>query len=220
MAYLQKENGLKIQIIQQLNQLKKLVYLISPSKINKEFYSQLDEVLIFKNVKFFQLRLKKVKENSLIKIAKKIKKITDKHKVKLIINDNYKLACKINADGCHMGQFDGSFKIARKKLKNKILGITCHNSEALAKNAIKYKVNYIAFGSFFKSKLKPNASKANIDIIRWAKKNIKKPIVVIGGINNFNYKKLLNAGAKYIAISSFIWDNPKLKPEIAIRKFK
>ena len=54
----------------------------------------------------------------------------------------------------------------------------------------------------------------------FAKKNIKKPIVVIGGINNNNYIKLVKAGAKYIALSSFIWDNPKLKPEQAIRKFK
>ena len=200
--------------------MKRLVYLISPNKINQKFYSQLDEVLTFKNVKYFQLRLKRVKENSLIKIANKIKKITDKHNVKLIINDNYKLACKIKADGCHMGQFDGSFDIARKKLKNKILGITCHNSKTLAKIAIKYKVDYIAFGSFFKSKLKPNASKANIDIINWANKNVRKPIVVIGGINNFNYQKLLSAGAKYIAMSSFIWDNPKLKPKFAIKKFK
>ena len=200
--------------------MKRLVYLISPNKINQKFYSQLDEVLTFKNVKFFQLRLKRVKENSLIKIANKIKKITDKHNVKLIINDNYELACKIKADGCHMGQFDGSFNIARKKLKNKILGITCHNSKTLAKIAIRYKVDYIAFGSFFKSKLKPNASKANIDIIKWANKNVRKPIVVIGGINNFNYQKLLSAGAKYIAMSSFIWDNPKLKPKFAIKKFK
>ena len=51
------------------------------------------------------------------------------------------------------------------------------------------------------------------------KKNIKKPIVVIGGINNNNYKKLMGAGAKYIALSSYIWDNPKLRPEQAIRKF-
>ena len=57
-------------------------------------------------------------------------------------------------------------------------------------------------------------------VLKWAKKNIKKPIVVIGGITDKNYKKLINAGANYIAISSFIWDNPKLKPEIAIKKFK
>ena len=200
--------------------MKRLVYLISPSKINDSFYPDLEKVLSFKNVKYFQLRLKNVKINDLLKIAYKIKKITKKHKIKLIINDNFAVACKVGADGCHMGQLDGSFKIARKKIKNKILGITCHNSRDLAKNALKFKADYIAFGSFFKSRLKPNAKKANLDILKWSKKNIKKPIVVIGGINNLNYKKLINAGAKYIAISIYIWDNPKLKPEFAIKKFK
>mgnify|MGYP001299623833 FL=1 len=200
--------------------MKKLVYLISPNKINSNFYSDLDKVLAYKNVGFFQLRLKNVKRIKLLKITNKINKITSRHKVRLIINDNFNLASKINVDGCHLGQLDGSFKIARKKLKNKILGITCHNSKTLAKTAIKNNADYIAFGSFFKSKLKPKAKKANINILNWAKKNISKPIIVIGGINNLNYKKLINAGAKYIAISSYIWDNPKLKPELAIRKFK
>ena len=200
--------------------MKKFVYLISPNKINSKFYNDLDRVLTFKNVRFFQLRLKKINSNSISKIISKIKKITKKHKVKFIINDDYILASKISSDGCHMGQLDGSIKDAREKLKGKILGITCHNSKILAMNAIKNKADYIAFGSFFKSRLKPNAKKANLGILRWAKKKIKKPIVVIGGINNINYKKLIKAGAKYIAISSFIWDNPKLKPETAIRKFK
>ena len=200
--------------------MKKFVYLISPKEINNKFYLNLDKVLSHKNVGFFQLRLKKIKKNKLLKIINKIKKITSKHKVKLIINDNFFLASRIQVDGCHMGQLDGSFKIARKKLKNKILGITCHNSKKLALNAIKNKADYIAFGSFFKSKLKPKATKANLNILRWAKKNIQRPVVVIGGINNLNYNKLINNGAKYIAISSFIWDNPKLKPEVAIKKFK
>ena len=200
--------------------MKKLVYLISPNKIDHNFFSSLDKVLSFKNVKFFQLRLKNINQKRLLKISKKIKKVTAKHKVKFIINDYFILTSKIKADGCHMGQLDGSLKIARKKLKGKILGITCHNSKILALNAIKNKADYIAFGSFFKSRLKPSAKKANLNILRWAKKNIKKPIVVIGGINNLNYKKLINAGAKYIALSSYIWDNPKLKPEQAISKFK
>ena len=200
--------------------LKRLVYLISPNKINESFYASLDKVLSLKNVKFFQLRVKKANQKKILFISKKIKKITTKHKVKFIINDYFSLASKIKADGCHMGQVDGSFKIARKKLKKKILGITCHNSKILANNAIENKADYIAFGSFFKSRLKPSAKKANLHILKWAKKNIKKPIVVIGGINNLNYKKLMRAGAKYIALSSFIWDNPKLKPEQAISKFK
>ena len=203
-----------------LTSLKKLVYLISPNKINHSFYASLDKVLSFKNVKFFQLRLKNVSQKKLLTISRRIKKITAKHKVKFIINDYFILASKIKADGCHMGQLDGSFKIARKKLKGVIFGVTCHNSKALANKAIRNKADYIALGSFFKSRLKPNAKKANLDILKWAKKNIKKPIVAIGGINNQNYKKLTQAGAKYIALSSFIWDNPKLKPEQAIKKFK
>ena len=115
---------------------------------------------------------------------------------------------------------DGSIKDANKVLKNKIIGITCHNSKSLAKKAIKNRASYVAFGSFNKSRLKPKARPANLSILKWAKKNIKKPIVAIGGINNSNYKRIIKAGAKYIAISSYIWDNPNLKPELAIRKFK
>ena len=198
----------------------KLVYLISPNKITKNFYSKLDKVLAYGNTAFFQLRLKNINNRRIFLITKKIKKITKKYKVKLIINDNYSLALKVKADGCHMGQNDGSFKIARNKLRKKILGITCHNSKKIARDVLKFRPNYLAFGSFYKSKLKPNSIKANLDILRWSNKNIKKPIVVIGGINNKNYKRLIKSGAKYIAISSFIWDNPSLKPEFAIRKFK
>ena len=200
--------------------MRKFVYLLSPNKINQSFYSELDRVLSFKNVKFFQLRLKNISKKKLLYISKKIKKITVKYKVELIINDYFDFASNIKADGCHMGQLDGSLKIARKKLKGMILGVTCHSSRILAKKAIMYNADYIAFGSFFKSKLKPNAKKADLKILKWAKKNIRKPIVVIGGINNINYKKLINSGANYIALSSFIWDNPKLKPEQAIKKFK
>ena len=200
--------------------MNKLVYLISPNEISNNFYYSLNKVLSYGNVKFFQLRLKKKKRKEIIEIGKKIRKITSRYNVKLIINDDYNLVSKIRADGCHLGQLDGSIKIAKKKLKNKILGVTCHNSITLAKMAIKDNADYVAFGSFFKSNLKPNAKKANLSILKIAKKKVRRPIVAIGGINNLNYKRLIRLGVKYIAISSFIWDNPKLKPEIAIRMFK
>ena len=200
--------------------MKKLVYLISPEKIYNNFYDDLTKVLAVKNVKFFQLRLKKLEKTKIIKIAKEIRKITKKYKVKLIINDHPDISKIINADGCHLGQSDGSVIKAKKYLKKKIIGVTCHNSKSLAKIAIQNKADYLAFGSFSNSKLKPKAKKANLNILKWARKNTKKPIVAIGGVNNLNYKKLIKSGAKYIAISSYIWDNPKLKPEIAVRKFK
>ena len=128
--------------------LKRFIYLISPNKVNRSFYTSLDKVLSFKNVKFFSGAIKKTLVKKTFKHHTKDKKITAKHKVKLIINDNFILSSKIKANGCHMGQYDGSFKIAREILKGKILGITCHNSKILAKNAVKNKADYIAFGSF------------------------------------------------------------------------
>ena len=68
-----------------LKPLKRLVYLISPNKINQKFFTNLDKVLSFKNVKFFQLRLKNVSQKRLINTCEKIRKITAKHKVKFII---------------------------------------------------------------------------------------------------------------------------------------
>ena len=199
--------------------LKRIVYLISPNKIYPNFFTDLEKVLSSNHVSFFQLRLKNNNKNQIIKIAKKIKPITKKFKVKFLINDSYKIAKKVSSDGCHLGQSDENSRSAKKNLKNKIIGVTCHNSKALALQALKDKASYVAFGSFFNSKLKPNAKKASLKILNWAKKNIKKPIVAIGGINEKNYKNLIKAGANYIAISTVIWNNPFLKPEIAIRKF-
>jgi len=180
----------------------------------------LEEVLSSKKVKYFQLRLKRHSGSKLIKIAKKIKIITKKYKVKLIINDSPILAKKINADGCHLGQSDGSIKNAKSLLKkNKIIGITCHGSKKLILDAIKQKPSYIALGSFFKSRLKPRAKKAQKNLVKWSKQRTKLPIVAIGGINNRNYKSLIKFGVNYLAISSYIWNNPRLKPKKAIRKF-
>jgi|TARA_B110000444_G_C18797737_1_gene575786 thiamine-phosphate pyrophosphorylase len=199
--------------------LKRFIYLISPKKIYKNFYHDLNKVLASKKVEFFQLRIKNKNKKKIFQIAKKIGNITKKYNVKLIINDNPKIAQKVKADGCHLGQLDINIVQAKKILKNKIIGITCHNSKKLAQMALKNKASYVAFGSFYKSKLKPDAKKANLKVLKWAKKNVKKPIVVIGGITDKNYKKLIKTGANYIAISSFIWDNPKIKPELVIKNF-
>ena len=207
-------------MVSRTRSLNKLIYLISPNKIYPNFYKDLDNTLSSKKVSFFQLRLKKEPENIIMKIAEKIKKITKKHKVKFIINDDSQLAKKVSADGCHIGQLDNTVGSARKNIKKKIIGVTCHNSRELALKASKDKADYLAFGSFFKSKLKPNAKKADLKILLWAKKKIRKPIVVIGGITDKNYKKLIKAGANYIAISTFIWNNQLLKPEVAVKKFK
>ena len=194
--------------------------MISPDKINLNFYTDLISVLETKKVKYFQLRLKKASENKIIKTSKKIKKICRDFKVKFIINDSPLIAKKVGADGCHLGQADMNIKEARKIIKNKIIGVTCHNSVRFAKEAIKNRANYIAIGAFYRSKTKLTKYKATIKDLKKIKNISKKPIVAIGGINQNNFKKLLLNKADFLAISSFIWKNNKLKPKEAMEKIK
>ena len=199
----------------------KFVYLISPNKIkNNYFYKDLESIFKTNKVSHFQLRLKNEKKNKIISIGKKVIKICRKYKVKLIINDSPYLTNKIDADGCHLGQSDSNMKFARKKLKNKIIGVTCHNSIKLVNKAIREGADYIAIGAFYSSKTKKVKFKATIKQLKEAKKITKIPIVAIGGIKFSNYKKLLLNKANFLAISGYIWNNNKLNPVESIRKLK
>ena len=164
--------------------------------------------------------MKNTKIKKKILIGKRIKQICKKFNVKFLVNDDPFLAKKLGADGCHLGQKDMDINQARKILKKKIIGITCHNSIKLAKTAIKYNPNYIAFGAFYPTKTKRVKYKANISILKKIKKYSKLPIVAIGGISDKNYKKLLLNKASFLAISGYIWNNKKLKPLEAIKKLK
>ena len=200
---------------------KKFVYLISPNRINNNnFYKQLENLFKTKKISFFQLRLKSEKIINKLIIGKKISKICKKYNVKFIINDDPILANKLNSDGCHLGQKDMKILEAQKILKNKIVGITCHNSLNLVKQAIKNKANYIAIGAFNPSKTKKVKFKANIKLLKVVKKITSIPIVAIGGINHTNYKNLLLNKANFLAISGYIWKNKKYKPIEAIKKLK
>ena len=199
---------------------KKFIYLISPNKIYSSFYNDLEEVLKSRKVSFFQLRLKKISLKKKLLIGNRIKQICKKQRIKFLVNDDVLLAKKLSSDGCHLGQKDMKISKARKIIKKKIIGITCHNSIKLAKSAIKDKADYLAFGAFNVSKTKKTKFKANIGLLKRIKKITKTPIVAIGGINSDNYKKLLLNKANFLAISGFIWNNKKLKPKDAIKELK
>jgi len=198
---------------------KKFIYLISPNKIkNNSFFHNLNLVLKSNKVSFFQLRLKNESFDKKIQISKRILKVCRKNNVKFIINDDPNCALKVNADGCHLGQKDMNINEARKILKKKIIGITCHNSTELAKKAASKGANYIALGAFYKTNTKKRTHKADLKTLEKIKKLVKLPVVAIGGINEKNYKKLLLNKADFLAISSYIWNNKKLKPQKAIEK--
>ena len=162
------------------------------------------------------MRLKKYSLRQKILIGKKIKNICEANKVYFLVNDDPRLAKKLDADGCHLGQKDMKINEARKIIGNKIIGVTCHNSIKLAKIAIKSNPNYLAFGAFNATKTKKTKYQATTKILNDVNKLTKIPIVAIGGINSNNYKNLLLNKADFLAISSYIWNNKKYKPKQAI----
>ena len=166
------------------------------------------------------MRLKKESFQNKLIIGKKIKKICKKFNVKFLINDDVYLAKKLNADGCHLGQGDMNILKARKIIRNKIIGITCHNSIKLVKIALKNKADYLALGAFYSTKTKKVRYKASLNLLNKVRKITNTPIVAIGGINSENYRKLLLNKANFLAISGYIWNNKNLKPLEAIKKLK
>jgi len=200
--------------------IKKYIYLISPNRINNQFYNLLNQILKTKKVSFFQLRLKNYSFEKKTLIGMKVKKICKRNKVIFLINDDPVLTKKLNADGCHLGQGDMNLTKARMILKDKIIGVTCHNSLKLAKKAIEDGADYLAFGAFYTSQTKKVKYRANLRLIKSVKKTTSLPIVAIGGIKLSNYKKLLLNKANFLAISGYIWNNKKYEPLEAIKKLK
>lgn len=134
--------------------------------------------------------------------AKNLLALCNQYQAKLLINDDVSLAKEVGAHGVHLGQGDTNPVAARIILGNRaIIGVTCHDSIALAQQAIKDSANYIAFGRFFSSNTKPDARPAPISLISDARKAFSNtPIVVIGGITLDNGKQLLDAGADMLAV--------------------
>lgn len=144
--------------------------------------------------------------------ARKLREICTNNHAKLIVNDNPQLAKAVAADGVHLGQNDMSLGEARAILGSEaIIGITCHNAIELARDAVNGGANYVAFGRFFSSSTKPDASLASLDILREARREITVPIVAIGGITPENAPQVLAAGADTLACCNSLFEANTIK---------
>lgn len=127
--------------------------------------------------------------------------------VPLIINDNIRLADLAGADGVHLGQDDASLREARIVLgKNRIIGVSCYGNLDLAHQAERDGADYVAFGSCFPSRIKPDAPRVPLEILRAAHLELKIPVVAIGGITQENMLPLLEAGVDAVAVISALFD--------------
>lgn len=130
--------------------------------------------------------------------------------VVFIVNDDWRLAAQVNADGVHLGRDDGSLSEARLALgAGKIIGCSCYDQPALAEQALEGGADYIAFGAMYPSRIKPDAVRASLEHIRQGRllaaqsgAEPRPAVVAIGGITAANAAPVIQAGADSIAVIS------------------
>ena len=129
-----------------------------------------------------------------------------------IVNDDVELAHSVRADGVHLGRDDASVAAARARLgPAAIVGVSCYDELERAEAAIAAGGDYIAFGSFYPSRVKPNAVRPSPGLIAEAKARWPQvSIVAIGGITAANAAPLIAAGADALAVISALYDAPDI----------
>ncbi|WP_423823207.1 thiamine phosphate synthase [Salinisphaera sp. SPP-AMP-43] len=134
--------------------------------------------------------------------------LTRAYDARLIVNDDWPLAAEIGADGVHLGQNDGNVAEARAALGERaIIGISCQDRIERARAGLAAGASYISFGRFFSSATKPDAPPAAPAVLT-AARELGAPIVAIGGINRYNARSLITAGADLIAVSGGLFAAP------------
>ncbi len=162
-------------------------------------------------VSVVQLREKELDYKDFLRLAKKVKKLTDKHRIPLIINDNIKIAKKINASGVHIGQNDEGIKKARKILKNNIIGVSVQNKKR-AKKAQKLGADYLGIGTIFATSTKKDTKKPiGLKKLKKIASSVTIPKVAIGGINLKNTKSVMKCGVDGVAVVSAILASKNIK---------
>ncbi|HEX3037377.1 MAG TPA: thiamine phosphate synthase [Oscillospiraceae bacterium] len=157
-----------------------------------------------------QLREKNCSSREFYETACKVKQVTDRYHVPLIINDRVDIALAVNADGVHVGQSDLPCKVLRKILgDDKIIGVSAGNLEA-AVQAEQDGADYLGVGAMFATGTKTDAKVISMDNLLEIRKAVQIPIVVIGGINLKTAPAFSNIGIDGLAVVSAVIAQPNI----------
>jgi thiamine-phosphate pyrophosphorylase len=160
------------------------------------------ESFLDERIAFFQLRLKDISDEEFLDEAYRYQRVCKERGVSFIINDNLFIAQEIQADGIHIGQDDIAFLEVKREFDG-IVGLSCHNKKE-AIEAFDLGVDYIGFGSIYPTQTKKDAKVVGLNSLQEVTQIKSAPVVAIGGINEQNFKEVLDAGADMVAISSAI----------------
>lgn len=197
------------------------LYLVTDKSDDVEKFLKTIEEAIKGGVSVVQIREKTAETLDFYNLALKVKEITKKYNVPLIINDRVDIALAIDADGVHVGQSDMPCDVTRKLIgEKKILGISAATVEE-AKKAEADGADYIGTGAVFPTATKDDAESVTKKELIEIVKSIDIPVVAIGGINIENAAELKDTGIAGLSVVSAIMsaDNPKKASEKLLNIF-
>ncbi len=194
------------------------LYAITPDKLSTDRLLKAVTLAIQGGISVLQYRDKSRSPAARAHLAVELASLCHHHNVPLIINDDAELAQQCDADGVHLGRGDASLKSARQRLgAEAIIGVSCYDSLKRAEQAQREGANYIAFGRFFPSRSKAQATQAPVELLAAARPYIQLPVVAIGGITSKNGAQLKRNGADLLAVIDAVLG--QADPKAAAREF-
>ena len=197
------------------------LYLVTDNSDDVEKFLNTIEEGIKGGVSVVQIREKTADTLEFYNLALKVKEITTKYDVPLIINDRVDVALAIDADGVHVGQSDMPCSVTRRLIgEDKILGVSAATIEE-AKKAEKDGADYIGTGAVFPTATKDDAPKITKKDLKEIVDSINIPVVAIGGITLENASQLNDTGIAGLSVVSAIMssENPKESSEKLLNIF-
>lgn len=188
----------------------KLYLVTNPLEDEKEFLKTIEDA-IKGGVTIVQLREKTGDTGDIYKIAVKVKEITDKYDIPLIINDRIDIMLAVDCAGIHIGQSDMPCNIARKIVgPDKIIGVSTSTAEE-SKKAQMDGADYLGCGAVYPTETKKDATHVTTETLKEISENVDIPVVAIGGIKLDNAENLANTRIKGLCFVSEIMnaDNPE-----------
>jgi thiamine-phosphate pyrophosphorylase len=161
------------------------------------------ELAIQGGVTLVQLREKSVSTLKFLQLAIKLKEITSRYHIPLIINDRLDIALAVDADGLHVGQDDLPMLKARELFPNKIIGVSASTLEE-ALLAQQQGADYIGVGAIYSTLTKTDAPDVSLDQLELIKKSVRIPVVAIGGINRTNLQQVMATGIDGVSVVSAV----------------
>lgn len=180
------------------------LYLVTDPRLSGGDLPRKVEAAIQGGVTLVQLREKEADSRKFLDTALRVREVTERYHVPLIINDRIDIALACDASGVHLGQQDIPCTIARKILgPDKLIGVTAKTVEQ-ALQAEQDGADYLGCGALFPSGAKPEAQPMTLSTLSEILAAVHIPVTAIGGINAENVHLPVEAGANGVAVVSAI----------------